>query len=290
MKLTRVFVMILTALTVFPFLFGSCKKPPQEDPQPTGTTELHEPTGAVKSVDLVSFTAEFIQEGMYETGHERSLICRPGRYAYSLAPDESGTMVCSMRYRSVYNETEPVTYAFPVAADVLTSLQKVLEDSGIAEQNGFYGWNSALGTFVDIVGTYASGEKLTVYGEGGVSAAPPCDVDALTVFFNRIAREHGYRFTEAYSLNEAQDAFLAYLSAHIDWADAFEPHAEALDQEMVDIFVDANDADGNVRDAGWCRINLVTGKTDDLCYYPDPDEDPVQYRDGDCPDLFAKAD
>lgn len=63
-------------------------------------------------------------------------------------------------------------FKFDVDEEELTNLAKFLKDPNVASMNGHSQRNSALGTHIDLEAVYESGEKISIYAEGGASVIP----------------------------------------------------------------------------------------------------------------------
>ena len=185
-----------------------------------GGTTLYEPVGPVSSKEIAALRFSYVQNDVFG-GHEPEReFCPPGEYRIRLEPAEGALpgdgsteelaegaqpgdmLLCSLNYNDRLTE-------FAADRSVLPRLQQVLESSGIAEQNGYSARNSALGDYLDLEVDYASGEELTLYGEGG-DVLPPCDLAALIVFFNGIAEENGEHFTRRMPVDMAEAAFIRF--------------------------------------------------------------------------------
>ena len=78
-----------------------------------------------------------------------------------------------------------------VDASALMRLQEIIEATGIAKLNGHARSNTALGELVDLNVTYASGESINVFAEGGCATLPDPDWSPLCFleFFHHLRVE-----------------------------------------------------------------------------------------------------
>ncbi|MBQ7501865.1 hypothetical protein IJT93_04000 [bacterium] len=82
-----------------------------------------------------------------------------------------------------------------VPAEALDRLQKIIDDQKLAEINGWYKRNSALGCSFNLSVVYDSQEKLTAGGEGGCSVVPH-NLGSFTFvkLFKELAVSKGFEF------------------------------------------------------------------------------------------------
>lgn len=224
---------------------------PRPEDEGTGYTTIHEGGRKIESDEIVSFSLNYDQIGFYDEDSERYDICRAGRYSIEMKADEAGNALCSLNFKDLDGYGDPVEIQFTAGPEAFTELQQVLTDAGILAINGFSGWDSALGTYVKLKAEYATGEKLSVYGEGGASAYPPADIDAVIVYFNELAERNGLRFTYYPGERELTALFNTWLEEILP--PACDPEAEEVRREydQYDDIADMTVAYDDPDDIGW---------------------------------------
>ena len=82
-------------------------------------------------------------------------------------------------------------FKFDVDEEELSNLAKFLKDYDVASMNGHSQRNSALGTYIDLNVLYESGEKISVYAEGGASVVPyNWDETIYVEFFDGLVKKY----------------------------------------------------------------------------------------------------
>ena len=183
-----------------------------------------DPENAVRSRDLVSFSYVC---GVQEDASPSLNILNPGslpigRYDLYLGPGENGELVCRAKFNT------DISVEFHPEESALKELADILSDIGATEINGYYASNSALGSYLDVKGEYASGEHLSIHSEGGAGVGPGIDFSAVEKFFNELAEKNGERFVTRYSNDELCAAFF-------DWAMKNVPGISENDKNRVKV-------------------------------------------------------
>ena len=183
-----------------------------------GYTATVDPKNAVKSRDLTSFTYVSGVETIGMMGAAAAVVPVPGalpvgRYELYLGPDDDGGLICRAKF-GVY-----VSVEFSPDRSALRELADLLAEIGAADANGYYASNSALGSYLDVKGDYASGEHLSIHAEGGASVGPGIDFSKVHSFFNDLAEKNGVRFVTPYTKDELISAFYEWIKKNVPNAD-----------------------------------------------------------------------
>ncbi|MBR5381509.1 MAG: hypothetical protein IK136_02695 [Oscillospiraceae bacterium] len=119
-----------------------------------------------------------------------------GLYEFHIA-EKDGKAECSMRFRGVYSPEAARDLAFTADRSALSGLEKVIRDAEVALSNGHDKVNTALGTSIRFSALYASGEKITIWAEGGASTIPD-DFRPKPLFdwFTALAVENGQEWLQ----------------------------------------------------------------------------------------------
>ena len=92
----------------------------------------------------------------------------------------------------IYGE-DKTSFVFTADESVLDRLEKIIRENNLAQFNGHSMRNSAIGSYLDICADYASGEKITMFGEGGYAVIPyGFSAEPYVEFFAELCREYGY--------------------------------------------------------------------------------------------------
>ena len=255
----------------------------------TGGTTVVQTGEPIESTELVSFALEYDSFGMYPDDSARSALCHQGRYSAQVNQGEDGRVHCELTYRRPYDD-DVIAVEFWADASALEELQAALDSGGFTQINGFSASNSALGVYVDVRADYASGEHLSVHGEGGASAAPPADVDGLVVCLNQIAEQNGLRYTRMYTENEVVEALGT-------WAMRNAPDVPPLDGDNVTVTCNEYGEVYTVRICYWdderlwyidADVDALSGIASEVFYRAQLDgDDPVDVNVEGTVDLFG---
>jgi len=160
-----------------------------------GSTHDHSSLNAPKTIrsqELTEFSAAFTTSGTPVPDGKAAALCPVGRYTLILKKTPKGAY-----YRALCdNGTKPIDLECTVDASALKYLQSVIAKDGLARINGFSKKNSAVGEYLDLTVRYASGEKISAYAEGGISAIAGAHWDPYLYIgaFRTIAENNGHRF------------------------------------------------------------------------------------------------
>ena len=165
---------------------------PDLDGAVTDTSRRDAPKSTV-SRDIVDFSVRFAWND--ETGHSEN-----GRFIPDAEqPYPQGIWLLTLKKSRSAAELEMrcdaarLKVAGVVPAAVLAALQELIETRGIAQLNGHYKWDTALGELLDLRIDYASGESITAHAEGGSATLPEKHWDQLWFldFFRTTATDNG---------------------------------------------------------------------------------------------------
>jgi len=133
----------------------------------------------------------------------------PGSYSFHIAAKEGGAE-CTMTYRGRYDAGSRSEASFTADISAMSSLEQVIRGADIAQNNGHDKTNTALGTHIVFRADYASGEKISIYADGGASTIPAhFSVKPLLDWFTALAEEHGQEWLRRIGeYGETTDEFL----------------------------------------------------------------------------------
>lgn len=109
-------------------------------------------------------------------------------------------------------------FKFTADNEELSNLAKLLKDHDVASMNGHSKRNSALGTYIDFEALYESGEKISIYAEGGASVEPDNWNPVIYVeFFDGLIKKYtGQSYGETLLEDKSDpDALKEFTSDHI---------------------------------------------------------------------------
>ncbi len=119
------------------------------------------------SRDIVKFTLRCSWNGEIDSSDPDAAQSYPdGVWRFSLCKSDSGAemeMHCDAADVHVHGRVDGAS---------LLRLQELIEAKGVARLNGHEIWNSAVGELLDLDVSYASGESIHAYAEGGCAALP----------------------------------------------------------------------------------------------------------------------
>lgn len=176
---------------------------PGDDEQiETGGVADHSDPKAPKSIesrDLESFhlrmEVDFTVTIPAKEGEESATVYPTGMYDLSM--ERVGGDV------AVKIDFPDASYEFMTDDSAIISLEELLREHNVASMNGHSQRNSALGTYIDLEAKYASGERISIYAEGGASVIPNgWSEDYFIAFFDGIlTKETG----KSYASNLVED-------------------------------------------------------------------------------------
>ena len=156
----------------------------QSDDNTTGGTKDNSDKNAKKHIDsteLVSFSLSIndhvkaCESEMYLSA-EYSVFLKDGKAEVSVRFGEDKT-----------------SFAFTADVAVFETLGRIIRKNELAQFNGHSMRNSAIGSYLDLRAGYASGEEITMYGEGGYAVIPyGFSAEPYVEFFAELCREYGY--------------------------------------------------------------------------------------------------
>lgn len=148
----------------------------QPDDNTTGVTKDNSDKNAKKHIDsteLISFSMKISDVSL---DCESSVILKDDKAEVSVT----------------YGE-DKISFVFTADESVLDRLEKIIRENGLAQFNGHSVRNSAIGSYLDIRADYASGEKITMFGEGGYAVIPyGFSAEPYLEFFAELCREYGH--------------------------------------------------------------------------------------------------
>lgn len=178
----------LSIITFLQGIFSGCGLKP-EDAESGGTSDNSDKNAAktIMSEELTLFEYDFNYYGdQYAEGH----------YFLSLKLAED-----SSEYLIRIEAAASAEISGKTDAEALKSLARLIKEQNTASFNGWHKSNTALGSDMRFTAEYASGERISISAEGGVSAAPDIDPVPYISFFDELAGKngesvYGYSFTD----------------------------------------------------------------------------------------------
>lgn len=177
------------------------------EPPPPGSTIDYSNKSAPKTIqskDITSFSYTFYDMGRVAILKSLGGDFVPieddnpfqGRCAFKLVHNGEKAdfnVSCSSDIRFSGEPQKPLQFSGTVGKEALEELQAIIEKHNVAQLNGFYKRNSALGHYFDLRVNYASGESIIAGGEGGISVLPDGGLpgDAFSQFFKQLIQQTG---------------------------------------------------------------------------------------------------
>ncbi|MBR2216430.1 MAG: hypothetical protein IJ849_11855 [Selenomonadaceae bacterium] len=137
----------------------------------------------IRSDNITKFSLRFLDDGATIRKEADQDPFPVGWYLLTAEPSAEGavfTLTCDRK-----GSLTPLKFTQALPADSLKELAALIREKDLAAVNGSSKRNTALGTLIDLQVSYDSGEKITVYAEGGVSTVPYgwCGGHVFTEFF-----------------------------------------------------------------------------------------------------------
>ncbi|MCR4685805.1 MAG: hypothetical protein K5649_10090 [Lachnospiraceae bacterium] len=160
-----------------------------DSPVDGGTTDSSDPNAPkqIASDDLISFHLKTEENQRVrvadETGGARSVIYPSGMYTFDMKESDGKI--------TVHAEFAEAAFDFDADKAAFSALNQLIKENDVAAMNGHSARNSALGTFIDLEAVYADGERIDIYAEGGISAAPyGWHSEIFIAFFDKLMQEY----------------------------------------------------------------------------------------------------
>ncbi|MCR5734226.1 MAG: hypothetical protein K6G22_06450 [Lachnospiraceae bacterium] len=196
-------IMIIMIAAILGVIFMGCytNVPTPSNPENGGLTDNSDNNVSkeIKSDELVSFYLKTEADDYVridpQTGEGSPVIYPYGMYTFEMKEEDDKAVVKAVfadadDHRFI-DEEMTGEYEFTTDKKALKELDSLMKEHNVPYYNGHAKRNSALGTYIDLDASYASGETLSVYAEGGYSARPTGWDDGFFIaFFDELVKEN----------------------------------------------------------------------------------------------------